>query len=252
MQLEGKVALVTAAAGAGIGHAVARRFLAEGAEVVVTDAHPRRTVETAAALAQECGREVVGIPLDVTRRDQIDAAVAEAIARYGRIDILFNNAGINRLEPIWELQDETWDLVLNVCLRGTMWMIRAVAPHMIRQGRGAVVNMASVIGWTASPHGEAAYSAAKAGVMGLTRAAAAELAPKGIRVNAIAPNVIFNEFLARIYPPATIDQWKKENPMGRLGEPREVGDLAVFLASEQSSYITGEVIAITGGSVVVP
>jgi 3-oxoacyl-[acyl-carrier protein] reductase len=252
MLLENKVALITAGAGVGIGHAVAARFLEEGATVVITDAHAKRTEETAAELGEQFKREVLGIPVDVTQRDQIEGAVAKIHEKYGRIDILFNNAGINKLEPIWQLQDETWDLVMNVCLRGTFWAIRSVVPHMMEQGKGAIVNMASAAGWLASSGGEAAYSAAKAGVMGLTRAASGELAGKGIRVNAIAPTVIYNPFLERIYPKQMFEASKKRNPMGRLGEPREVANLALFLASDLSSYITGEVISISGGSVVVP
>ncbi len=252
MLLNGKVAIITAGAGVGIGRAVATRFLEEGAQVVVTDAHPRRTFEVAAELSRQFKREVVGIAVDVTQRSQIEAAVAQAIEKFGHLDILFNNAGINKLEPIWECKDETWDLVLNVCLRGTFWMIRAVLPQMIKQGKGAIVNMASAAGWIAAGDGEAPYSAAKAGVMGLTRAASAELAGKGIRVNAIAPTVIYNEFLERIYPPGMFEAAKKRNPMGRLGEPIDVANLALFLASDMSSYITGEVISISGGSVVVP
>jgi len=252
MLLKGKVAIITASAGAGIGRAVATRFLEEGAAVVVTDAHPRRTTEAAAELSTKFNQEVVGIVVDVTQRSQIEDAVAKTVARHGRIDILFNNAGINKLEPIWDLQDETWDLVMNVCLRGTFWMMRAVLPHMIKQGSGAIVNMASAAGWIAAGDGEAPYCAAKAGVMGLTRAASAELAGKGIRVNAIAPGVIYNEFLERIYPPGMFEAAKRRNPLGRLGEPRDVANLALFLASDMSSYITGEVVSISGGSVVVP
>ncbi len=252
MLLRDRVAIVTAAAGAGIGRAVATRFLEEGAQVVVTDAHPRRTLDTAAELGKRFGREVLGIPLDVTQRSQVEDAVTKAVAKFGRVDILFNNAGINKLEPIWECKDETWDLVMNVCLRGTFWTMRAVLPHMIRQGKGAIVNMASAAGWIAASDGEAPYSAAKAGVMGLTRAAAAEVAGKGIRVNAIAPSVIYNEFLERIYPPQMFEAAKRRNPMGRLGEPLDVANLALFLASDMSSYITGEVVSISGGSVVVP
>ncbi len=252
MLLQDRVAMVTAGAGVGIGRAVAARFLEEGAEIVITDAHPRRTAETAAELSRQFGREVLGIPVDVTELKQIEDAVARTIDRFGRIDILFNNAGINKLEPIWECTDETWDLVMNVCLRGTFWTMRAVLPHMLKQGKGSIVNMASAAGWIAASDGEAPYSAAKAGVMGLTRAASGELAGKGIRVNAIAPTVIYNQFLERIYPPAMFEAAKKRNPMGRLGEPREVANLALFLASDMSSYITGEVISISGGSVVVP
>jgi 3-oxoacyl-[acyl-carrier protein] reductase len=252
MLLENRVAIITAAAGAGIGHAVATRFLEEGAQVVVTDAHPRRTAEVAGELSKQFKREVLGIAMDVTQHAQIEDAVARTLDKHGRIDILFNNAGINKLEPIWECKDETWDLVLNVCLRGTFWTMRAVLPHMIKQGKGAIVNMASAAGWIAASDGEAPYSAAKAGVMGLTRAASAEVAGKGIRINAIAPTVIYNEFLERIYPPGMFEAAKRRNPMGRLGDPREVGNLALFLASDMSSYITGEVISISGGSVVVP
>jgi 3-oxoacyl-[acyl-carrier protein] reductase len=252
MLLDGRVAIVTAAAGAGIGQAVAARFLEEGAHVVVTDAHARRTPEVAAQLSERFGREVPGYVVDVTQRSQIEDAVQNTVAKFGRIDILFNNAGINKLEPIWECKDETWDLVMNICLRGTFWTMRAALPHMIKQGRGVIVNMASAAGWIASAGGEAPYCAAKAGVMGLTRAASAEVAPKGIRVNAIAPGVIFNEFLQRIYPPKMFEAEKKHNPMGRLGEPRDVANLALFLASDLSSYITGEVVSISGGSVVVP
>lgn len=252
MLLQNRVALITAGAGVGIGHAVAARFLEEGATVVITDAHAKRTEETAAKLGEQFKREVLGIPVDVTQRDQIESAVAKTHEKYGRIDVLFNNAGINKLEPIWQLKDETWDLVMNVCLRGTFWAIRSVVPHMMEQGKGAIVNMASAAGWLASSGGEAAYSAAKAGVMGLTRAASGELAGKGIRVNAIAPTVIYNPFLERIYPKQMFEASKKRNPMGRLGEPHEVANLALFLASDLSSYITGEVISISGGSVVVP
>jgi len=252
MLLQDKVAFITAGAGVGIGHAVAARFLEEGANVVISDAHAKRTEETAAELSKKFKREVLGISVDVTKRDQIEAAVAKTHDKFGRIDILFNNAGINKLEPIWQLKDETWDLVMNVCLRGTFWTIRAVAPHMIKQGKGAIVNMASAAGWIASSGGEAAYAAAKAGVMGLTRAASGELTGKGIRVNAIAPTVIYNQFLERIYPKQMFEASKKRNPMGRLGEPHEVANLALFLASDMSSYITGEVISISGGSVVVP
>jgi 3-oxoacyl-[acyl-carrier protein] reductase len=252
MLLQDRVALITAGAGAGIGHAVAARFLEEGANVVITDAHPRRTPEVAAELSKQFNREVLGIAVDVTNRSQVEDAVAKTVDKFGRVDILFNNAGINKLEPIWELKDETWDLVMNVCLRGTFWAMRAVLPHMIRQGKGAIVNMASAAGWIASAGGEAAYSAAKAGVMGLTRAASAELAGKGIRVNAIAPTVIYNPFLERIYPKQMFEAARKRNPMGRLGEPREVANLALFLASDMSSYITGEIVSISGGSVVVP
>jgi 3-oxoacyl-[acyl-carrier protein] reductase len=250
MKLKDRVAIVTAAAGAGIGQAVARRFAEEGAQVVISDVHSRRVQEVAAKLSAECGREVPAFPVDVTRRDQVEAMVRATAERFGRIDVLFNNAGINKLEPVWEMSDETWRLVLDVCLTGTFFVTRAVLPHMIRQRRGAIVSMASVAGWIASDAGQAHYCAAKAGVMAFTRSVAAECGKHGVRANAIAPGVIWNEFLSRIYPPGYFEGRKEQALLGRLGEPAEVANLALFLASDESAYITGEIFCISGGSYV--
>ncbi len=248
--LEGKVALVTAGAGAGIGQAVARRFLEAGADVVLTDAHARRVQETGETLANEFGRDVHTLEVDVRNGAQIQEMVDAALARYGKIDILFNNAGFNRLQPIWEMDEENWATVLDISLTGTFRCIRSVLPYMIERKTGSIVNMASTAGWGGPADGEAHYCAAKAGVMALTRAAAAEVGRFGIRVNAIAPSVIYNEFLERIYPKEMFERLEKANPMGRLGQPPEVADLALFLASDMSSYITGEVVCISGGAVV--
>ncbi|MFY9264087.1 MAG: SDR family NAD(P)-dependent oxidoreductase [Solirubrobacterales bacterium] len=245
--LAGRVALVTGAAGAGIGHAVARRFGRAGAEIVLTDAHPSRTDQMATELGQELGREVIGVAVDVRDQEQVDAAVASAIDRHGKIDVLFNNAGINKLKPLCETDDETWDLVVDVCLKGTFRCMRAVLPGMLERGSGTIVNMASIAGYIGSDLGEAPYCAAKAGVMGLTRAAAAECGPRGIRVNAIAPGVIMNPFLARIYPEGSLERMGEDTAVKRLGAPEDVANLALFLASDQSSYITGEVHTISGG-----
>lgn len=247
--LDGQVALVTAGAGAGIGQATARRFLQEGATVVLTDAHARRVEEVARALSQEFGRDVAGRQLDVTNEQQVRDVVAEALDRHGRIDVLFNNAGINKLEPVWEMSTETWRLILDVCLTGTFFMIRAVLPSMIARKSGRIVNMASVAGWVGSSGGECHYAAAKAGVMGLTRAVASEVARYGIRVNAIAPSLIYNEFLERIYPKEFFERARARTPLGRVGEPVDVANVAVFLASDQSAYMTGEVLCVAGGTV---
>jgi 3-oxoacyl-[acyl-carrier protein] reductase len=250
MKLKDRVAIVTAGAGAGIGQAVARRFVEEGAQVVLSDAHPRRVREVAARLSAEGGREVPAFEVDVTRKEQVETMVRATAERFGRIDVLFNTAGINKLEPVWEMSDETWRLVLDVCLTGTFYVTRAVLPHMMRQRRGAIVNMASVAGWIASDAGQAHYCAAKAGVMAFTRSVAAECGKHGVRANAIAPGVIWNEFLSRIYPPGYFESRKDQALLGRLGEPAEVASLALFLASDESAYITGEIFCISGGSYV--
>ncbi len=246
--LEGKVALVTASAGAGIGNAVARLFAQEGAQVVVSDAHARRTQEAAEALSKEIGREIPGYELDVSNEEMAGAVVKDVQQRYGRIDILFNNAGINKLVPIWEMPAETWDFVMGITLRGQFLMTRAVLPKMIENKFGRIVNVASVAGYSGSTGGEAHYSAAKAGVMGFTRAVAAETAKHGVRVNAIAPGLIYNPFLERIYPPEFFERARASAPMGRVGEPPDIAKVALFLVSELSDYVTGEVLTVAGGT----
>jgi 3-oxoacyl-[acyl-carrier protein] reductase len=249
-RLDGQVAIVTAAAGTGIGREVARRFLEEGAEVVISDAHARRIEEAATEMSREAGREVVGLEVNVTNGAQVQRMVDVALEKHGKIDVLLNNAGINRLQPVWEMSDETWDLVIGVNLTGTFYCTRAVLPAMMGRGKGTIVNMSSSIGWMASNDGEAHYAAAKAGVMAFTRAVAAEVAPKGVRVNAIAPGLIYNEFLSRVYPPEFFDNWQRGTLLGRLGTPEDVANLVMFLVTDESSYITGEVFCISGGKYV--
>ena len=245
--LEGRVAIVTAAAGAGIGQAIARRFAEEGAQVLLTDAHARRVQEVAAAMSKDYGREFMGLEVDVTNVGQVQGMVQTALDRYGQIDALVNNAGINRLEPVWEMSDETWNLVIGVNLTGTFHCTRAVLPHMIERKRGAIISLSSIVGWVGSDEGEAHYCAAKAGVAAFTRAVAAEVGRYGIRINAIAPGLVYNPFLERIYPPEFFERIAQRTPLGRVGEPADIANLATFLASDQSSYITGEVFCISGG-----
>lgn len=250
--LDGRVAIVTAAAGAGIGQGTARRFAEEGAQVVISDAHARRVQELAEAMTGDYGRQVLGLGVDVRDVGQVKAMVETALERFGQIDILMNNAGINRLVPVWEMDDETWQLVIDVNLTGTFHCTRAVLPHMIERKGGTIINMASVVGWFGSGDGESHYAAAKAGIMGFTRAVAAEAGKHGVRVNAMAPGLIYNEFLERIYPKEFFERFVKRVPLGRAGEPPDVADLAVFLASDLSRYITGEVICISGGAFMAP
>jgi 3-oxoacyl-[acyl-carrier protein] reductase len=166
---------------------------------------------------------------------------------YGRIDILVNNAGINKLEPAWEMSAETWDFVIRTNLYSTFYNTRAVLPHMVKQQSGKIVSLASVAGWIGSNDGEAHYCAAKAAVMGYTRAVAAEVGKYGVRINAIAPGLIYNEFLRRIYPDDMFRSVEKRTPLGRVGQPEDIANLALFLVSDESSFITGEVMCCSGG-----
>ena len=243
--LDGQVAVVTAAAGAGIGHATARRFAEEGADVVITDVHPRRVQEAAESLSEEYGRSFMSLEVDVTNLEHVNNMVKVTLDRYGKIDILVNNAARNVLSPVVEMTDETWHVVINTCLNGTFYCTRAVLPHMIQQGSGKIVSMASVAGWHASPN-QAHYAAAKAGIMAFTRAVAAEVGQHGIRVNAVAPSATPNPFLARIYPPEQIEKMGSEHPFGRGALPSELANVILFLCSDLSSYMTGEVVTCSG------
>ena len=245
---ERRVALVTAAAGAGIGAAIARRLADDGYDVVITDAHARRCGEFAKQLADEYAREFLSMPLDVTDFDAVGAVTEAVVERRGRIDVLVNNAGWSRIEPVAEMTPETWRRCLDVDLNGTFYAMRHVLPHMIARGSGAIVNISSIAAWeTTTEHG-AAYSAAKAGVLALTRVAAAENGKHGIRVNAVAPGLIYNDFLRRIYPDTFFDGYaQSRSRVGRVGQPRDVADLVAFLVSDRAGYITGEVYGVSGG-----
>ena len=245
---ERRVAIVTAAAGAGIGAAIARRLAADGCDVVITDAHARRCGELARELAGEHGREFLSMPLDVTDFDAVGAVTDAVVERRGRIDVLVNNAGWSRIEPVAEMTPETWRRCLDVDLNGTFHAMRHVLPHMIARGSGAIVNISSIAAWeTTAEHG-AAYSAAKAGVLALTRVAAAENGRHGVRVNAVAPGLIYNDFLRRIYPGTFFDGYAESRSLvGRVGQPRDVADLVSFLVGDRAGYITGEVYGISGG-----
>lgn len=243
-----RVVLITAAAGAGIGAAVARRFARDGYHVVVTDAHERRAKELADQLREEHEGGASAIPLDVTDHAAVAGAVDQVAAEHGHIDVLVNNAGWNRIEPIAEMDVETWQQCLDVDLTGTFVCLRHVLPHMYERGSGAVVNITSIAGWECSTEHGAAYSAAKAGVMALTRVAAAESGRHGVRVNAIAPGLIYNEFLRRIYPDSFFEGYAQDRSLvGRVGEPEDVANLVAFLASDEAGYVTGEVYGVSGG-----
>ncbi len=244
--LDGRTAVVTAAAGAGIGGATARRFLEEGARVVLGDAHARRTKETVERLADEFGAERVhGTPCDVTDEAQVRALLDLAEREHGRLDIVVNNAGLGGTAELAEMTDEQWDQVIDVTLNGTFRCTRAALRRMRATGSGGVVvNNASVLGWRAQP-GQAHYAAAKAGVMALTRCAALEAAPHGIRINAVAPSLALHPHLAKVTSAELLDELTAREAFGRPAEPWEIANVIVFLASGYSSYMTGETVSVS-------
>jgi 3-oxoacyl-[acyl-carrier protein] reductase len=244
MILAGKTVVVTAAAGTGIGSAAARRCLEEGASVVISDHHERRLGETRDKLAAEHPGRVHAIPCDVTVEDQVQALIDGAVAHLGRIDVMINNAGLGGERSIVDMVDEEWARVLDVTLNGTFRCTRAALRQMVRQGQGAVVNNASVIGWRAQ-RGQAHYAAAKAGVMALTRCAAMDVAAYGIRVNAVAPSLAMHPFLAKVTSEELLASLASREAFGRAAEPVEVANVMVFLASDLASYLTGEVISVS-------
>ena len=236
--LAGKRVLVTAAAGTGIGFATAKRCIEEGASVVVSDAPERRLGETVAELG------VTGIACDVTKQAQVDALFAGALDALGGLDIVVNNAGLGGTANVVDMTDEQWSIVLDVTLNGTFRCTRAALGILQGQGAGVIVNNASVLGWRAQV-GQAHYAAAKAGVMALTRCAAMEAAPFGVRINAVAPSIAMHPFLAKVTTDELLDELTAREAFGRAAEPWEVANVIVFLASDYSSYMTGEIVSVS-------
>ena len=242
--LAGRTVLVTAAAGSGIGFATARRCAEEGARVMLSDLHERRLGQSAAEIAKITGAMPPTQLCDVTDESQVQALVRAAIRELGHLDVLVNNAGLGGFVPIIEMTDEQWLKVLDVTLNGTFRMTRAVLPHMLERKRGVIVNNASVLGWRAQA-GQAHYAAAKAGVMALTRCAAMEAAPAGVRVNCVAPSLATHPFLSKVMPQDLLDELETREAFGRGAEPWEVANTIVFLASDYAGYMTGEVLSVS-------
>ena len=236
--LAGKTVLITAAAGTGIGFATAKRCAEEGARVMISDVHARRLGEAADRLGAP------SLVCDVRDEAQVRALVDGAIAELGRIDVLINNAGLGGQAPIVEMSDEQWQTVLDVTLTGTFRVTRAALPHMMARRAGAIVNNASVLGWRAQA-GQAHYAAAKAGVMALTRCAAMEAAPYGVRVNAVSPSIAMHPHLAKVTTGDLLARLTEREAFGRAAEPWEVANVIAFLASDYASYMTGEVVAVS-------
>ena len=242
-QLDGRVAIVTGSAGAGVGQATARLFASEGAEVVVTDINAGRTERTAAELSEQFGRPIMGMPSDVRDRESVEALVQATLDRHGRIDVLVNNAYRDIECRADELTDEIWDAVVDVCLKGTFYCTRAVLPTMMQQRSGSIVSLASISSYTVQAAARRAhYSAAKAGIQGFMRGVAADMGEFGIRANVVMPASVPNEWMRRTFGEEFFQNSGKNHPLQRGARPEEIANVILFLASDQSSYLTGEVI----------
>ena len=241
--LAGKGIVVTAAAGSGIGFATAKRCAEEGARLVISDIHERRLAEAVDALAAD-GHEASGVLCNVTAENDVQQLIDTAAERLDGIDVMINNAGLGGTAELVDMTDDQWMTVLDVTLNGTMRTTRAAMRHMIPRGEGVIINNSSVIGWRAQK-GQSHYAAAKAGVMALTRCSALEAADSGVRINCVAPSFANHPFLAKVSDPELLAELERAEAFGRGAEPWEVANVMVFLASDLSSYMTGEVVSVS-------
>jgi len=243
--LEGKNVLITAAAGTGIGFSAALRCAEEGAaNVMISDIHEGRLQKAQSDLAEKSGSTPFIQVCNVTKEDEVQALVDAAVEQMGHVDVLINNAGLGGSAKLVDMTDDQWNVVMDVTLNGTFRMTRAMLKHMQPRGTGAIVNNASVLGWRAQKE-QAHYAAAKAGVMALTRCAAMEAAEFGVRINAVSPSIAMHAFLNKVTSDDVLDELVSREAFGRAAEVWEVANVMVFLASQYSSYMTGEVVSVS-------
>ncbi|MCG3753987.1 SDR family NAD(P)-dependent oxidoreductase [Amycolatopsis sp. Poz14] len=244
-RFDGKVAMVNAAAGAGIGGVVARRLLAEGARVVVTDLSAKRLDRLQDELTAAAGEEnVLARALDAADETGVQELFADVSATFGQLDVLVNSVGLNQLAPFPGTSLENWNRVLSTSLTAHFLHARAAWPLLRRSAAPAIVNVSSLAAESPAPFGEVAYAAAKAGVLGLTRALAKEGAADGIRANAVMPGLIWNDSLTKAVAADYVQAYRDVQPLGRDGEPDEVADVILFLASSDSRHVTGQTIRV--------
>ena len=241
--LENKVAVITGA-GRGIGEAIARKLAGEGAAIAVCDVMPDNAKQVADSLAKS-GTKALAYPVNVADGKQVREVCDRIVADFGRVDILVNNAGITRDGLLLRMSEEDWDLVLGVNLKGAFLFTKALSRTMLKQRSGAIVNIASIVG-VAGNAGQANYSASKAGMIGLTKTVAKEFASRGIRANAVAPGFIQTPMTDKLSEEAKKTQTDFIG-LGRLGTPEDVANVVLFLASDLSSYVTGQVVGVDGG-----
>ena len=248
-KLERRVAIVTGG-GTGIGRSIALEFAKEGADVVVSS-RKRANLEKVAEEIKALGGHSLAVAADVGVREQVQNIVKQTVDKFGRIDVLVNNAAILHVATLLDTSEEIWDEVIDINLKGVFLCTQAVARHMIEQKYGKIINISSVAGRGGAFSGLSSYSAAKAGVIQLTKSAALELAPYGISVNAIAPGAVITPITYFQRTPEQVEQFMENSKrlavLGRLGDTQDIANLALFLASEDSSFICGETIAIDGG-----
>lgn len=243
-KLEGRVAIVTGAA-QGIGLCTAELFCREGASVVLVDVDQAMVEKSAAALASSCGGQTMAVKADVTRFEECERLVASVLERFSKLDILVNNAGVARDNLVLRMSEADWDFVLDVNLKGVFHCTKAAVRPMLKAHYGRIVNIASVIGQEGNA-GQANYAASKGGVISLTKSCAREFASRNILVNAVAPGFIHTRMTDAI-PAAAKEQLLSKILLGRMGEPVDVARAVLFLCSEDSSYITGQVLGVNGG-----
>lgn len=243
--LENKTALVSGAA-RGIGRAIAEALATEGADLILCDLKAEWLADTATAVTA-LGRKVICVSADVSNGEAVTAAVKEGMEEFGKIDILVNNAGITKDGLMMRMSEEDWDAVLSINLKGTFLLTKAVSRIMMKQRSGAIVNIASIIGLIGNP-GQCNYAASKAGVIALTKSTAKELAARNIRVNAIAPGFIESK-MTEVLPEAVREKMLDAIPMKRFGLAEDIAKVVLFLAGENSGYITGQVLTVSGGMV---
>lgn len=245
MRLKDKVAIITGA-GRGIGEVTARKFMQEGAKVVVASI-TQAEVDSVVDVLKAEGGEVIGVVVDVTKREQVDKMINETIEKFGKLDIIVNNAGITADNTLLKMTEAEWDRVIDVNLKGVYNCGQAAAKVMAEQGSGVILNATSVVGLYGN-FGQTNYAATKWGVIGMTKTWAKELGKKGIRVNAVAPGFILTPMTEKM-PDKVLDMMKEKSPLKRLGTSEDVANCYAFLASDEASFVTGSVLEVTGGIV---
>ena len=244
MKLKGQVAVVTGAS-RGIGRAIALELANQGADVVVNYSGNEEKAKSVVEEIAAAGSRAIAVQGDVASSDSVAAMLKRTIEEFGKVDILVNNAGITRDNLLMRMKEDEWDQVINTNLKGVFLCTKAVSRPMMKQRKGRIINVASVVGITGNP-GQANYVAAKAGVIGFTKTAAKELASRGITVNAVAPGFITTDMTEQL-PEDVRGQLLSQIPLGRLGNPGDIAKVTAFLASEDSSYMTGQTLSVDGG-----